>query len=440
MFLNYSVKILLNLSLLIFPLLVGAEYKPNMPLALPEEVGFSSPRMRRIDSRFSTLVQNGRFPGFVTAVMRHGKVAHFSAHGYSDVESRTSMRADSIFRIYSMTKPIVGVGMMILYEQGHFQLDDPVSKFIPEFSAMKVYTAEGLVEQESPITIRHLMTHTSGLADAYMSDPVSQQYKHAGLDAEWSTMMSGITLREYVQKITDRPLLFQPGSQWHYGMNITVLGRLIEIISGQTLSRYLEDHILSPLKLNDTGYFVPSGKHNRLVPLYKIKDHNLINITQESAYEKKPSLEMGDSGMVSTAPDMLRFLQMLLNGGVLDGVRILSPGTVKLMRSNHLPERMGEMPLRQLKDYYPLAARRGTGQGLTMAVITDAVAAGSTGSNGEYTWGGAACTDFWVDPETKVVGLVFTQLSLCWNYHDSRMLMHQLTYQALVNRDHFTEE
>ena len=320
---------------------------------------------------------------------------------------------------------------MMLYEQGYFRLDDPVSDFIPAFKTARVYSEKGYVSLTSPLTFRHLLTHTSGITDAYKNNPVSRQYKNAGLDASWRTMASQTTLEDYVNKLAEQPLLFQPGSQWHYGMNISVLGRLVEVISGRPLNEYLQDSIFQPLKMKDTDYFVSDDNKHRLVSIYKNQGDDLVDVSDAWSHDSLPSLTMGDSGLVSTMEDYLRFTMMLLNGGELEGVRLLSPTTVNLMTANHLPKTLGPGPLRTAKGY-PTADRFGMGHGLTMAVVTDAVAAGSAGSDGEFTWGGAACTDFWVDPERKIIGLIFTQHLVCWERFALRSLMHQMVYQALV--------
>lgn len=424
------IRAMLAVVLLLATMACAREYPLGLPKAKPEAVGMSSERLQAINTAFTKPVADEAIPGLITIVARQGKVVHFEKHGHADVETKTPLKPDTLFRIYSMTKPIIGVGIMMLYEQGRFELEDPVSKFIPEFASIKVYSDQGLVDLESPLTIRHLMTHTSGLVDAYMPNPVSESYKAAGLDAEWSTMVSGINLEQYVEQMTQQPLLFQPGERWYYGMNMTVLGRLIEVISKQPLGEYLQQQIFQPLRMKDTDYYAPKGKQHRLASIYKNEDGQLVNISERLGYNSKPSLELGDTGLVSTAIDYLRFTQMLLNDGELDGVRLLEPNTVKLMVSNHLPKRLGIAPLSVLEGY-PVADREGMGYGITMAVVTDAVAAKSEGSTGEYTWGGAAATEFWVDPKEDMIGLVLTQLLAGWKSYPIRTVMHQSTYNSV---------
>ena len=427
------IRVMLAMVLLLATVACAREYPLGLPTAKPETVGMSTEGLQAINIALAKPVADETIPGLITVVARQGKVVHFEMHGHADIETKIPLKPDTLFRIYSMTKPIIGVGIMMLYEQGHFDLDDPVSKFIPAFANMKVHINNGLVDLETPITIRHLMTHTSGLVDAYMPNPVSESYKSAGLDAEWSTMASGISLEQYVDQMTQQPLLFQPGERWYYGMNMTVLGRLIEVISKQPLGEYLQQQIFQPLRMKDTDYYAPKEKQHRLASIYKSKDGQLVNISESLGYNSKPSLELGDTGLVSTAIDYLRFTQMLLNDGELDGVRLLEPNTVKLMVSNHLPERLGTAPLSVLKGY-PVADREGMGYGITMAVVTDAVAAKSKGSTGEYTWGGAAATEFWVDPQEDMIGLVFTQFHLGWFVFPGREVVHQRIYQAILDQ------
>ena len=425
-----AVQLLATAILLASPLLSAGDHSLGLPLASPESVGLFTKGLQKINTTFAKPVAEGKIPGLITVVARQGKIAHFEMHGTADIEGKIPLKPDTIFRIYSMTKPIIGVAMMMLYDEGKFQLDDPVSHYMPAFARMKVYTEQGLAEQHNRITIRHLLTHTSGLADAYMPDPVSTQYKQAGLDAEWSTMTSGITLEQYVDKMTQIPLLFQPGTRWHYGMNLSVVGRLIEIISGQSLGNYLQQQIFQPLGMKDTAYFVDKKKRQRLAPIYKYQNGQLLDISQELAYNAKPSLELGDSGLVSTAIDYLRFSQMLLNKGELEGVRLLRPATVELMFENHLPESLGTKPMAVLKGY-PVADRGGMGHGLAAAVVVDAEAAGSEGSNGEYTWGGAAATEFWIDSKERLVGLALTQFFVGWSQFSTREKLHHAVYRSL---------
>jgi CubicO group peptidase (beta-lactamase class C family) len=366
-----------------------------------------------------TLADKGELSGVVTMVAKDGKLVHFEASGKRDVTTGAPMKKDSIFRIYSMSKPITGVAMMMLFEQGKWQLNDPVSKHIPEFANLKVAKVNpetGAVTQvpaDHPMTMRELMSHSGGLTyGVFGTTPVDRMYTDAGvLDPKQP-------LQGMIDKLGKIPLLFQPGEQWHYSVSVDVQGYLVEKLSGQSFPEFLKQHIFDPLKMPDTAFYVPKEKMDRFAEFYTYdKEHKLVP-NPSADYSAQPALPSGGGGLVSTASDYVRFCQMLLNGGELDGQRILSPLSVKLMRSNVLPQ----------------SARRmgpGTGFGLDFAVVEDPVAAGGYGGEGTFYWGGYAGTWFWIDP---VYNLIFVGMI----QHrgdgtpDVRAISRSLTYQAIV--------
>ena len=408
----------------------------NFPQTKPESVSMSGERLDRIVPAMMTFVDQNQLPGLITAIARKGKIVHFEAIEQRSNNVSAKLLPDTIFRMYSQTKPIAGVAAMLLLEEGLFSLDDPIAEYLPEFKEMKVYTESGdgsskLVDA-TYITIRHLLTHTSGitgpnlgLEDDYWNNPVSQMYLDAGLIGSLGRL-SGLTSKEYVKRISSLPLIAQPGTTWHYGESISVLGRLLEVVSGQSYDDFLRLRLFEPLGMTDTGYYVPPHKIKRLAPLYQEQPDGSIAQADLSAcggnYGKQPSYTLASGGLVSTASDYMRFSQMLANGGELDGVRLLSPNTVNLIMCNHLGTDFGDTPLQHQK---------GVGFGLAGSVIVDAIAAGSLGSEGEYGWGGSAGTWFWVDRKQEVIGLVLTQvMSSTSNY---RKIFHQLVYQAITN-------
>lgn len=416
----------------------------GLPTAAPEAVGMSTERLARIGPAMRRYVDEGLVPGIVTVVARRGAVVHFAAQGLADLEERAALTGEAIFRIYSMTKPVTAAAVMIAYEEGRFFLDDPIQQYLPEFAAMKVWTDVGLVEAEQPITIRQLLTHTSGLDYGfYADDPVARLYREAGLN-DADARVSDLSTAEYVKRLASLPLYAQPGTLWRYSDAMAVLGRLVEVASGESFGEFLERRIFGPLAMIDTGFYVPSDKAHRLPTLYEIgstgkleptdsvapADHDLRGI-QTSEFSRPPSYESGGAGLVSTAADYLRFAQMLVNRGKLDGQYVLSPPSVRLITSNHLGPEFGETPLASL----PVASmrRRGLGQGFCGLVVTDALASGTAGSDGEYNWGGAAGTSFWIDPKQELVGMVLTQVLPIGVDLPLSARLHQMTYQAITS-------
>ena len=326
----------------------------------------------------------------------------------------------------------------ILFEEGHL-LTDPISKYLPEFANMRVYTGvkdgEIQTEEAQPITIQHLLTHTSGLTYDFLPTPVGKMYKDAGIvGVGHNTQFQN--LEEWSQALAKMPLVSQPGTEWNYSVGMDVLGRLIEVVSGKTYRSFLKERIFDPLDMNDTDFYVPEEKIGRLAANYGPKPGGgmeLIDDPVNSPYRGLPALEMGGSGLVGTAADYLRFAQMLANGGELDGVRILGKKTVELMMMDHLNPEFPPDPLSSLFSW--LGSRRriwGVGFGLTGSVVTDPALTGLPVSKGVFSWGGAATTHFWVDPEEDLVAIVHTQLLPDGTYPVVQ-LMQVLTYQAIID-------
>jgi CubicO group peptidase (beta-lactamase class C family) len=351
-----------------------------------------------------------------------------------DVEGNRPLEEDTVFRIYSMTKPITSVGLMMMYEQGVFQLDDPVSMYMPEFKDMSVFKGGNadnftVTPAEREITIRHLLTHTSGLTYGFMQKhPVDEIYRRHDVGGATANR----TTQSFVKKLGELPLLFSPGDRWSYSVATDVLGRLIEILSGQTLDAYFDHHILTPLGMAETAFSVPDGCQDRFAANYRRSGNSfeLIDDPKASAYLAPPALLSGGGGLVSTTGDYYRFCQMLLNRGELDGVRLLGSKTVDFMRSNHLPNGGDLTSMGQA--VFSETQFDGVGFGLGFSVMLDPVRAQVLGSPGEYAWGGAASTGFWIDPVEDLIGIFMTQLMPSAAYAIRREL-RVLVYQSIVD-------
>ena len=402
-----------------------------MNVISPEEVGFSSDRLDRINTLVQGYVDKGKLAGAVTMLSREGEVFHFESHGLADIDRGLPMETDSIFRIYSMTKPITSVAVMMLYEEGHFSLDDPVGKFIPELGRMKVSDGMGergmrLVEQDKPITIRHLLTHTSGLSmGSHKDSPVEEQYRQSDM------MDPQSNLPEMVKKLSALPLLTQPGAKWRYSRATDVLGCLVQVISGQPFDEFLQERILGPLGMVDTAFYVSEEKLDRLAAVYGPKSDGSIEELDNvfvNKFKAPHTLFSGGGGLTSTAEDYMRFSQMLCNKGELDDVRILGPKTVEMMTSNHLPESLKPFAVGQSN----ASDTRGCGFGLGFRVVMDIAEHGILGSEGIYSWGGAASTIFWVDPAEDMVAILLTQMMPSSTY-PLRREFQVAAYQALTD-------
>lgn len=400
-----------------------------MDTIAPEKVGFSTDRLGRVRPVMQAYVDQKKLPGVITLVSRRGKVVHFERFGLMDIEANKPMQADTIFRIYSMTKPITCVAMMMLYEEGRFQLDDPISKFIPAFADVKVFgkTNDGkikLSDLEREITIRDLMTHTSGLTyGSFEASPVAAMYQEAGL------FNRARTLQENVQELVKLPLVNQPGTVWRYSVSTDVLGHLVELIADMPFDAFLEQRIFAPLHMTDSGFYVPKEKIDRFAALYSPADNGRLELTDPPAtgeYSKPPSLFSGGGGLVSTTTDYLQFAQMVLNGGELDGTRLLGRKTIEFMTTNHIPDQL--MPLQIAHDW----VLHGYGYGLGFGVIMNVAQSQVLGSSNISGWGGAASTHFWIDPKEELLGIIMTQLSPIY-YYPIEQQFKVLIYQALVD-------
>jgi CubicO group peptidase (beta-lactamase class C family) len=395
----------------------------------PETVGLSAERLQRINQLVESKIKDGKLVGAITLVARRGKIVHFETAGQADAENNKPLKRDALFRIYSMTKPITTVAAMMLYEEGKFQLDDPVAWYLPEFKDVQVYGENGaLVKPKRPISIRDLMSHTSGLTYGFFSDtPVDRQYRAANL------LGSEITLAEFSKKLAALPLLFHPGEQWQYGVSTDVLGRLVEVLSGVSLDEFFRQRIFKPLGMKDSGFDVPADKLDRFTVNYQwgmspfgmandnakrvIADH-----PSKSRYARPAKFYSGGGGLISTASDYLRFCQMMLNGGALDGVRLLSPKTVQLMTMDHSTN--AKKPTAGVKP------ANGAGFGLGFQVVTDAAEHQRIGSLGAYDWAGAASTSFFIDPKEQIIAIMMTQKMPT----DMRVMaeFRTMVYQAII--------
>ena len=388
----------------------------SLSLAVPEEVGLSRSRLARLSDVLRAEIERGRVPGAVALVARRGKVAYFESFGVRDPASSAPMHKDTIFRIYSMTKPIVSVAAMMLWEEGQFLLNDALAKYLPEFGRMKVAVArDGKVElvlADRDITIQDLLRHTSGLTYEFRGNaPVQKMYVEA------KVFRRNQTNADQAVTLAQLPLMHQPGTRWEYSRSTDVLGRLVEVLSGTSLGEFLSERILTPLGMVDTAFFVPAQNHGRLAEAFP-RDPETDAPVQLVEVKEKPRFESGGGGMVSTALDYARFLQMLLNGGRLDAVRLLSRKTIEYMTADHLGPITGA----------PDLLIPGYGFGLGFAVRLQAGIAQVPGSIGQYFWGGLAGTTFWVDPKEDFFALMLIQAPGQREYY--RVLFRDMVYAA----------
>jgi CubicO group peptidase (beta-lactamase class C family) len=386
----------------------------------PDGAGLDERRLERITEHLQQrYVDAGRIAGAQVAVARHGQVGYFRSFGARDLERGKPVEDGTIFRIYSMTKPITGVALLSLYERGLFALDDRVSRFIPEWRGLKVRErtpdgGERLVEPRREMTVRDLLMHMSGLGlpgGQSLQQALSVENHKPGEPFGASFRAPGATLESFVSQLAEQPLEFHPGEHWHYTISTDICGRLVEILSGQRFDHYLRDTVFAPLGMEDTGFVVPEDKLDRFAASYRrdrSKKLTLVEDPERSRYRHEPTFFSGGGGLVSTTHDYLRFAQMLLGGGELDGVRILGRKTVELMAANHLPGG-GDMQQFALPGGYGEVEFAGMGFGLTVAVAQDPARTGVVGSRGEFMWGGAASTIFWVDPAEDLTAVFMTQ-------------------------------
>jgi CubicO group peptidase (beta-lactamase class C family) len=426
--------------------LIATLHAQGLPQGTPESAGLSPERLARIKTAMDAEVAQNRVAGGVGLIARKGKVVWFESFGMADKEAARPMQKDAIFRIFSMTKAVTGVAVMTLYEEGRFALSDPVSRYLPEFATMRVAVertdpATGrsvlshTVPAVRPITILDLLRHTSGFNyEGPHDEKGNLVYQTAGLNAGGG---NDFPLSEFTKRLAQAPLVHQPGAIWDYSYSMDVLGRLVEVVSGQPLDQFFADRIFKPLRMDDTGFYVPQQKLGRLAALYNPSPKGVARadaVAQEAA-RRKPALLMGGAGLVSTAMDYARFTQMLLSGGVLEQTRLLSPTTVDLMRSDvlgSLPKALIRLPV---GDGPPVVAElppAGYGFGLTFAVSRGPDQTGAVGSKGEYNWAGAAGTTFWIDPDEQLVGVLMIQTMFDLTMGSK---FKQLAYQAIVSRE-----
>ena len=393
---------LLARSLILFPLL-SLFAAPPLVISKPEDVGVSAERLRRAASMLDGYIAREEIAGSVALYARKGRVVHLEAQGVRDTQSKDKMTADTIFRIASMTKPITSVAAMMLYEEGKFQLTDPISKWLPEFKNPKVAVvtrpeeplslAFRMVPAAREITVRDLLTHTSGLANPYNGVLIGLYDKMVVGERKATDTMADAAAR-----LAKLPLSFEPGTAWAYGPSTDILGLLVERISGRTLEQFFDERIFKPLAMPDTHFYPPSEKESRFAPTYKPAQPKGIALDVPGRSGPNRKYFAGAGGLASTASDYFRFCQMLLNGGQFDGVRLLSPKTVQLMTANHI----GKLPLWKSLDGYRF--------GLGFRVLTDLGESANLGSVGSYGWGGAFGTYFWIDPKDEAIGILMIGL------------------------------
>lgn len=398
-------------AVLSLPLAAG-----NLPAGKPEDVGLSTERLRRIHESVQRHIDAGNLSGAVTLVARKGRIVHFESHGLMDIESKRPMAKDAIFRLASMTKPITGVAVLMLVEEGKVRLSDPVSRFIPEFKQSKVSVVTGFgnailpdyrtVPAAREITVQDALTHTAGLVSWRMlGTRLAPQRK------------ADDTLATYVPRLAEVPLDFQPGTQWEYSGSAgpDVLGRIVEIASDMPFDRFLRTRIFEPLGMNDTFFFCPDEKRQRMPTLYRSTPKGLERVPNQSGFSSPVYFSAG-GGLMSTAEDYAQFAQMLLNGGVLNGKRLLSPKSVELMASNHV----GDMFNGKLG-----RPARGMGYGLMVGIVMDHVAAGLAVSDGSFGWDGAFGTQTWIDPKEQMVEIIMLQEQVVQAQRDFEVAVRQ---------------
>ena len=352
----------------------------------PEKVGLSSDTLELASQKMQEYIDQGKLAGIATLVMKDGKIVHRERFGFANIEEQKPFEENSIVRIFSMTKPVTAVALMTLYDEGKFELDDKLSRFIPEFAEVMVYNPEtkSLEPQKDELTIRHLLTHTSGIVYGWGQSYVDSLYRVTGVGG-WDSA----TIGDKVKIMTGLPLKFQPGTAWEYGLSIDVAGYLVEVLSGIPLDEYFKSEIFDPLHMDDTGFHVPEEKHDRFTEVYSLDEEGNLKTGgfMADAFKKPTVLFYGGAGLVSTIDDYLTFCRMLLSGGTLNGAKILEESTVKMIMSNQLPE--------------TASYNKGNGYGLAGQVNLE---------SGEYSWGGAASTNFWIDPSNQMIIITYAQL------------------------------
>jgi CubicO group peptidase (beta-lactamase class C family) len=396
----------------------------DLAKATPESAGLSSERLKRLDAGLQRFVDEGRLAGVTTLLARHGRLVNVNAFGKKDLNASEPMQRDTIFRIYSMTKPITGVAMMMLFEEGKWRLEDPVTRYVPELAKLQVFTGENpdgtmkLEDARRPMTMRELMTHSGGLG--YILNPTAPVDK---LFIKEGVLDAAAPLQTMINKLAKMPLLTQPGTRWSYSIAVDVQGYVVEKLSGQPFAEFLKTRLFDPLAMKDTAFYVPKEKAGRLARLHRDGPDGKRTAPDELPADLSvpPAGPSGGGGLYSTPDDYLRFAQMLLNGGEFGGKRYLSPRTVQMMRTNHLQAD----PVKTV--------RPGTGWGLGFRVVMDAAAAGETVSDGSFDWYGIGGTWFWIDPVSDLVFVGMIQQWIGRTTAEIQGLSRNLVYQALTN-------
>ena len=414
------------LLLAVFVLAPAYAAEPELQHAKPADVGMDPAGLKKLNEAMHGMVDGGKLAGVVTMVSRKGKVVHFDAYGKRDIENGVPIEKDTIFRIYSMTKPIVGVALMTYYDEGRFTLDDPVSKFIPEFKGLKVAKEDGpdgnpiTEDADHPMTMRELMNHTAGLTYGLFSrSQVDTLYTKAGIITDPNQ-----NLKDMIDKLAKIPLRQQPGSMWHYSVAVDVQGYVLEVLAGKPLDEVLNERLFGPLGMKDTAFWVEPGKADRFSRIYTPNAEGKLVSPPNGQYLQKPKFLSGGGGLVGTATDYMRFAQMLANGGELDGVRILKPETVKLMHTDHLPEGVTDMG--------PLY--RGNRFGLDFSIVTDPnPATDHERARGEYWWYGIGGTWFGINPIQDLVVVGMIQSRDFQASSAARWASKRLAYEAIVD-------
>ncbi len=412
------------LFFLLFNSISGFSQQGTMlPTTEPEKMGMSSKSLYQINSLMQRYVDENKLPGMITTIARHGKVVSFEKYGMMD--DGRPMQLNAIFRIASMTKPVTSVAVMMLYDEGYFQLDDPVSRYIPEFKDLKVFSSIdrngiNLVNQVRPMTIRNLLMHTSGLTSGGENTPVDSIYRAANL--------SDGTLKDMIQKLSKIPLLYQPGTRWQYGRSSDVLAYLVEVLSGKPFNVFIQEKIFNPLKMDDTGYSVAKEKLNRVSAVYCLADSigiKVLNNPEINNVSAPVTFFSGNGGLLSTSKDYMIFTQMFLNKGEYNGVRLLKSKTVDLMTANHISNE--KMPN---DDFFgPLLT--GMGYGLGFAVLKENYQSDFIGSPGSYWWAGAANTYFYIDPREDLILIFMTQFVPNFYYPVCKEF-RELVYKSII--------
>lgn len=406
----------------------------------PEEVGFSSPRLAAVNKLIHGYIKAGLIPGAIAVIARQGKLVLLNVYGDMDIEQHKPMREEAIFRIYSMTKPLTAVALLILYEQGHFQLSDPISQYIPAFRELKVLEGNASSPLKREVTIHDLLLHTAGFSHTFHDSPIAEHYRSANL----LKLYGGENLKSFIHKLAQFPLAFQPGTSWHYSLSYNILSYLVEIFSDMPFDEWIAKKVTNPLSMLDTSFYVPKHKLSRLTALYthdatkeeqqqekeeKKKGWPLYRLPETEEVLSPPTLLSGGGGMLSTATDYLRFCQMLLNRGELEGNRILSRKTIDLMTSQNLTGSLAQVGLNVRHEM----GLSGIGYGLGVGIMLDPAQAQVLGTKGDYFWSGLANTSFFIDPQENLIGLFLTQVKSMTRIYSFQRDFRVAIYQALVN-------